>query len=103
MTEYEQLMALKALTKETGVLHDAQVFQLKLWPLVMTHATKSEFTVDFDFKDIIFNITETKGKVPTQFTKRLKLLCKYTQNLLGEDWTVTVKLKNKPRYTLKGK
>ena len=102
MTEYEQLMSLKVLTRETGILHDAQVFQLKLWPLVMTHAIKSEFTADFDFKDLIFNL-ETQGKAPTKFTKRLRLLCTYTQNLLGDDWSVTVKVKGKPVFTLKGK
>ncbi len=103
MTEYEQLMSLKALTKETGVLHDAQVFQLKLWPLIMTHATRSEFTADFDFKVLIFNITEIKGKEPTKFTKRLRLLCTYAQNLLGDEWEVTVKIKGKSKFTLKGK
>ncbi len=101
-TDYEQLMMLKALTKQSKTLHDAQVYQLKMWPLLLTHAIRTQISVDFDFKDIIFNILETKGRKPNRFAKRLKLLGHYTQTLLGEEYSVTVKLKGKNIYKLPG-
>lgn len=91
----EQLMKLKALTKETGMLHDAQVFQLKMYPLVLTHAVKSEITFKYQDEEVIFNITETKGKKPKDIDKRLKLLEQYTQTLLGDNYKVKVKIKRK--------
>ncbi len=97
-----QLMALKALTKQTKMLHEAQVLQLKTWPLILTHAIKTQITVDFDFKDIIYNIVATKGKKPSRWAKRLKLLGTYSQALLGTEYSVTVKLKGKNIFKLPG-
>ena len=33
---FEQLLLLRAFTKTTGMLHDAQVLQLKMWPRVVS-------------------------------------------------------------------
>ncbi len=101
-TDFKQLMELKSLTKQTKALHDAQVHQLKMWPLIMTHAIRTEISVDFDLKDIIFNILETKGKKPPKFAKRLQLLGHYAKTLLGEEYSVTVKLKGKRIYRTAG-
>lgn len=91
---FEQLMLLKSITKKTGGLHEAQVLQLKMYPLVLTHATKSEFSFDFNKKAIIFTITEVKGKTPKNIEERLDLLISYTKTLLGNEYSVEVKFKD---------
>lgn len=96
-----QLMQLKALTQRTGILHDAQVLQLKMWPLVLTHAVESEFTFKFVDKEVIFNITKTQGKKPKDLSKRLKLLSKFTKNLLGKEYAVTINFNNKRVFASK--
>lgn len=93
--DLEQLLLLKELTKTTGMLHEAQVLQLKLYPLVLTHAIRSEFQFNFDSKEVIFNLLETKGKAPKGLRTRLKLLVNYVHTLLGSEYKVTIKFKNR--------
>lgn len=98
-----QLMVLKGLTKTTGGLHEAQVLQLKYMPLIATHATKSEFTYNYDNKEIIFNLTEVKGPKPRDFKKRLQILSNNVKFLIGEEYRVVIKLKGKIVHSKKGK
>lgn len=95
-SQEEQLLMLKDLTARMGVLHEAQVFQLKMWPLVLfTHARKCEERVNIDGKEIDFVILQTKGKVPEDMEARMNALVDWTKWLLGDDWMVKVKLREK--------
>jgi hypothetical protein len=96
--DLEQLMLLRDLTNRTGVLIEAQCLQLKYYPLIMTHAIESSFEFDFDKSKIIFNLTKTKGKEPRNIKKRLDVLAKCTKMLLGDEYTVVVKLKDTEIY-----
>ncbi len=100
--DYEQLLLLKGMTAVTGILHEAQVMQLKYWPLMLTHAIKADFSYNFDNKEVIFNLAETEGRTPKDFKKKLGLLAKYTKTLLGDDYRIAVKLNNKEIYSNKG-
>ncbi len=95
----EQIMVMKAVTAQTGVLHEGQVLQLKYLPLILTHASKATCTVDIEKKKVIFNLTETSGSKPKDFNKRLVLLSQYTKNLLGDNFGIQILLKNKEVYS----
>jgi hypothetical protein len=91
-----QLLMLKDLTKRMGVLHEAQVLQLKMWPLTLfTHAKKTEERVNLETKEIDFDILQTKGKKPTDLKERFEALDKWTRWLLGDDWVVRVRERGK--------
>ncbi len=100
--DLEQLMVLREMTRTTGILHEAQVLQLKYYPLILTHATRSEFHYDFENAIVIFNLKETKGSKPKQWTKRMETLAEYTQTLLGKEYTIQVKLKGELQFVSKG-
>lgn len=94
----EQLVLLRDLTRTTGVLHDAQVLQLKLWPLVaVPHATASEFVFNWEDKEIDFRM-KVKGKAPKDLQKRLESLDESVKFLLGDDYLVRVRFQGKVVY-----
>lgn len=95
----EQLILLRDLTARLGVLHDAQVFQLRMWPLVLfTHAKQVDLHIQMEDKEISFVIEKHKGKVPEDIKERYTALNDWTKWLLGDDWTVKVKYKGKQVY-----
>jgi hypothetical protein len=95
-SQEEQLLMLKGLTRSMGVLHEAQVLQLKMWPLVLfTHARKCEERVNLETREIDFVILQTKGEAPKDLEARMEALVGWTKWLLGDDWMVKVKLRNK--------
>jgi hypothetical protein len=100
--DLEQLMLLRETFKRTGLLHEAQVLQLKYAPLIMTHATKAEFSLDFENKTLIYKLLEYKGKRPIDLDKRCELLVRYTKQLLGDDFVVFVKM-NKVKKNVRRK
>lgn len=101
--DLEQLLMLKDLTAKTGVLHEAQCLQLRYWPLVLTHATKANVYYSYKDKEVIFDLIETTGKPHKDLAKRLKLLAKFTKELLGDEYSVAVELKGKRLNSFKGK
>jgi hypothetical protein len=98
MTDIEQLEQLKYLTRVTGVLHDAQVQQLKMWPLLVTHALESQAIFDYEGSAIIFNLLKTEENPPENLEERFKLLAQYTRFLLGDEYTVVVKHEGKQLF-----
>lgn len=95
----EQLLLLRGMTKATGALHEAQVLQLKMYPLVMlSNSVSSEFTFDWEKRTVEFAI-KTKGKQDKDFDKRMEYLDKSVKMLLGDEYLVTVKLNDKLKFT----
>jgi hypothetical protein len=91
MNEIEQLVQLKFLTRVTGILHEAQVYQLKMWPLMLTHAMKSDVVFDYEGSIVIFNLLKTEGNPPENIESRFLELARYTKFLLGDEYSVVVK------------
>lgn len=90
----QQIQMLKEQTRLTGALHDAQVLQLKMWPLVVfDQALTSSFSWDPEKKNVIFNITyPKKGVQKLAFWKeRVTVLNGWVQTLLGGEWAIQVK------------
>ncbi len=92
----QQLLLLRDLTARMGVMHDAQQLQLKMWPIALfSHAQKIEEHVNLNDKEIDYVILKTKGKKPADMDKRFAALDEWTKWLLGDDWLVRVKLRDK--------
>lgn len=91
----EQLLLLKNLTKKTGMLHEAQLAQLKAWPLALTHAYKCQIVFDYESKNLTYILSELNGRKPKDFLKRMAMLSKWTKQLLGDEYLVTVKSEKK--------
>lgn len=97
----QQLQMLKEQTRLTGGLHEAQVLQLKMWPLVVFDTChSSSFTWDPDKKVISFKVeapwSKSGGgvkakKFPLAYWKeRVTVLNGWVQTLLGDEWMITV-------------
>jgi hypothetical protein len=95
---WEQLMLLKELTKTTGVLHEAQVLQLKMWPYVaFQKLDKYEIAIDLDKKSVWYKMTS--GSLPgDEKTKGAASLKKNVKALLGDDWEVIVSWTESRKY-----
>ncbi len=92
---WEQLMLLRNLTKTTGLLHDAQLLQLKMWSLVFSsHVSSCEMHIDQEKQQIDFHL-KTKGRTPADFQERCGHLVEWVQKLLGGEWLVRIKIREK--------
>jgi hypothetical protein len=99
---YTQLMMLRGLTKTTGMLHEAQVLQLKHWPrIAIPHSTYSEFGFSHEKHVVEFRV-KTKGKAPKDLKLRLGGLAESVRDLLGPEYTVRVKDGKKKLFESKG-
>lgn len=90
----KQLLMLKELTKQTGVLHEAQVLQLRMWSmLAMTHSNLyPEIHFSHDLKELEFQFKKLKKKdAPKDLEVRLDNLVKWCHWLLGDEYLVRIK------------
>jgi hypothetical protein len=84
----EQLGLLKGITVRLGILHEAQVLQLQMWPLVLfPHALSSTAEVDTDKHIVNFKILTSLKNKPSgkSHTKAVKELDKWVKNILWDD------------------
>jgi hypothetical protein len=93
----KQLEMLREQTRLTGGLHEAQVLQLKNWPLVVfDKATSSAFTWDPDKKTVTFTIKEAgRSRGAAWWKDQVSVLNGWVQVLLGNEWMIYVKCGNK--------
>lgn len=90
-----KLMALRDLTRKTGALHESQVIQLKMWPLVFLNVKDSTCEFGFETKQVIYKTKKFAGRKPSNFKKRLEHLVDATQRLLGPEYGVVIMLDGK--------
>lgn len=87
----EQLMLLKDLTERTGILHEAQILQLKMYPLVIfQNAKEVRLELDIEKKELHF-VSKFKIGNPKDFKVKCEQLESYVKWLLGTNWIVRVK------------
>lgn len=97
----DTLAHLKDLTHTTGLLHELQALQLKMWPLVFIGGKSSVCEFNFEHKLVTFDIV----KVPKRLAKlneRLEYLVKATHMLLGEEYTVVINFDGVHKHTTDG-
>jgi hypothetical protein len=89
----QQIGELKAMTARTGMLHEAQVFQLKVWPLIVFgERAKSQVEVKIQ-KSITYKIVTHKDDPPIepdQVGFLANVLAKWTKELMGDFYRVSV-------------
>lgn len=100
---WETLLLLRDLTKRTGILHEIQVGQLKMWPLVaFDNATTSEFSWDSTKKMVCF-VIQTQGPAPKKMRARFTWLDQSVKALLGHEWGIKVAINGKEKFETSGK
>ncbi len=104
-SSWEQLKLLQYSTKATNSLHEAQVLQLRLWPLVAyPFAVSSEAAWDPENRSVEFKIGVKVTLAELQelkelhrsgeVEKRMQVLDRSVKDMLGSDVTVIVKIKD---------
>lgn len=85
-----QLTALKGMTAGTGVLHEAQMLQLKTWGgLAFSGMGKWEANIDVDGKRVSYDI-QSKKKIPKNLPGLIAALHRSVKWLLGDSWELEV-------------
>jgi hypothetical protein len=92
-----QLAMLRQLTKRTGVVHEAQVMHLRLWPFsVDPELTRAVAKVDLDKRVVNYEWEDPdkrEGWRPDrQYLTRVDRLLESVRFLLGEGWELTIKM-----------
>lgn len=95
-------MLLKMMTIKTGVIHEAQALQLKVWPKLIPNVKSSVAKVDPDKKAVLF---ELEGSLrPTKKMKEMfTAIDKWTKLLLWDNTKVIFKHKKKIIYNSEDK
>jgi hypothetical protein len=94
----QQLLLLKDFTKKTGVIHEAQAMQLRLWPFTIDPTIDSaEAEVDFETKKVTYQWVDSDKpegwKPDARYKRRLEALDKSIKEiLLGHAWKMEVQM-----------
>ena len=97
-----QLLRLKDLTRRTAIIYVEQELQLKLWPHMLFDAVDAEAVADIPDRAIHY-VVRVKGKPPVgkSLKERGEALEGWVRTLLGDDWFVDVKVRQKKGGTAK--
>lgn len=86
----QELLSLRDLTRRTGILHEAQVVNLKYWPYVLFNISDHQILPDDLRRVLTFNVKFSKKK-----PKNIKDLCRTLEQwcwaLLGKEYMVRVR------------
>ncbi len=86
--QYEQLMRLRQLTELTGAVHEAQLYQLRMWNILLfTKESKVEVHNQAKNKSILFRVNGTVDNIDQKAANVIS----WTRNLLGNDWDIAVR------------
>jgi hypothetical protein len=90
----QQIALLRVQSQQFEVLHSAQVLQLKNWPFgCLTNIEVGDIDVDFKTQVVKYKWKRTnKAKTKPKNLDKLEASIKF---LLGDEWTLQVKLDNK--------
>lgn len=91
-----QLLRARDLTRRTGTLIEAQVLQLRLWPRVAF--TVLDVTIDpLDIEGKMVNYMLRVKSYPKakDAKKRSDIIATWVRTLLGDDWAINVKFRQK--------
>ena len=93
----EQLLHLKMMTERFGSLHEAQILQIRNYPLLIPGVKKAEVSINIDKKVVIYNCTSSTGKF--RKTKKVNLMVKniyeYIKTIAWNDSILEIKVDNK--------
>lgn len=96
----KDIVRLRDVFRRTGMLHDLQLFNLKYWPLVaFPMAKKAKAVVNFEERDISFELDVPWYKRTPDARARAKGLNESVQFLLGPDFRILVAVNGKAIFT----
>jgi hypothetical protein len=89
---WDQLKALREITETTGVVHDAQIYQLKHWgPIALQHVREIEIALKLEEPPVCeFRAIGVTMAVPENFNQILEGLDRSVKSLLGRHWATRV-------------
>lgn len=101
-TLWEQLALLRQMTERTGILHDGQIFQMKVWNKLLWPNAKTTISIDTEQKNIIYDVKKKAERIKEDTFKPAipdapQTLGEWTQALLGPDWKIEIKVHKSPR------
>lgn len=87
----EQLMVLKDMTRRLGVLHEAQLQQIKYW-FFMLYSEVSKFEIIFDNEHsaLTYKVIAVKNVEEFKNNKNFNTLSEYIKFLLGQRFVTKV-------------
>lgn len=89
----DQLLTLKGMTIRTGIIHEAQVLQLQLWPLVLfKDALTSSADIDPKTKNITFKIFTNKKPNKKEFKTANDRLIDWCRFILWDETSINIKI-----------
>lgn len=94
---FQQLMRLRQTTELTGVLHEAQLFQMKMWCVVLFDKSS---TVEVVNKSNDRTVTYIVRGITDNLKEKAVQVCDWTRTILGKEWVVKVKDKSGKRVKL---
>lgn len=95
MSIKEQLAYLKGLTVTTGGLHEAQILQLRNYPLVLPNVSSAQTKIDTEGKLIQYDLkVERKFKKTKKFNDMCKAVTVWIRSIVWDD-TAVVLIANK--------
>lgn len=105
MNGWQQLLALRALSATTLALHEAQLLQLKTWPLVVfPHLKKHTFSWEMKDRRVFYKfVIDSKKRVPRNLKARFEALDQNIKAMLGEEWSIEVKAAGRNLYQSYGR
>lgn len=86
---YSQLMLLKEATNRFGAIHEAQLLQLKMYPILLSGVVKSETHIDVERKLVFFKLIDAKKFKLTKKNKDIiQKIIDWTRKLLWDDCSI---------------
>jgi hypothetical protein len=84
----EQLKILKGMTLRTGIIHDAQMLQLEMYPLVVFDAISSVLNIDTDKRYIKMVVSVNKLPKSQDLLQNEDLIRGWVRSILWDDSSV---------------
>lgn len=95
----QQLVLLKSITCRMGIVHEAQLLQLKQWPLLIPNVKKATIEVDIEHKGVRFKLDTKKAFKVNKLTKKyFTNIRNWIRFILWDDTYVVFSAKNKVTY-----
>lgn len=96
----KQLMTLKVLTQNSGVLHELQTQHLIYWGMMAVEQAKDTPEIGWGFaqKLVEFNFKKLGRKLPDDFQKKCDIMTESVRWLLGDDFSVRIRNDKKVIY-----
>jgi hypothetical protein len=91
---YEQLAMLKGMTVRSGAVHEAQVVQLRNYPLLLSFTETAETHIGE--KLVVYNITSTKFKKTKKSIAAMDKIVDLTRKILWDDTDVVFNVNGNP-------